>query len=357
MAATPLLLPEWAPQSGIMLTWPHTHSDWRVQLDEIEPVYCELVRVISAYEPALITVYDRSHLTHVQRRLHDTGVNLEKCVFVTEPTNDTWVRDYGPISVLERGHPRLVDFGFNGWGGKFTADLDDSLSRRLHARQIFGEIPFETADVVLEGGSIDTDGAGTLITTHSCLLNPTRNPQPEKRLLELKLKRFVGATRVVWLQNSYLAGDDTDGHVDMLARFCGPRTLAYITSDQPDDEHYDSLMGLKEELELAFPASAGYTLIALPLPRAIYDTDGHRLPASYANFLIINGAVLVPCYGDPADQTAMRRLKRAFPNHQLEGIDCTPLIRQHGSLHCATMQLPRGVLTRANAPHDELSAI
>ncbi len=346
MTVSTALLPEWTPQSGVILTWPHRLSDWAPSLQTIEPVYCALIQAISERQLAFVIAYDTPHLQHVKQQLTQAGVNLQNCRFAVAATNDTWVRDYGPIAVAGNSHPRLLKFTFNGWGGKYDAQLDNSLVSRLANTGFFKNADLEEIDLVLEGGSIDTDGAGTLLTTSSCLLSPTRNPQLDKRLLELKLRRYLGIKRVVWLHNSFLAGDDTDGHVDMLARFCNSRTIAYTACEDPDDEHYNVLQELRCELESAFPAKKNYRLVPLPIPAPILGQDGQRLPASYANFLIINSAVLVPCYGDTADQTAIRRLKRAFPTRQLIRIDCRALLEQRGSLHCATMQLPRGVLTK-----------
>lgn len=339
------LLPEWYPQDGILLTWPHPASDWRDSLAIIEPLYVALVEAITRFETALVVCHDPAHLAHVRRLLARADVSPQHLILCEAPTNDTWARDFGPITVLDGDRPRLLDFVFNGWGGKFAADLDNALTRRLHASGRFGDAPLQSEDFVLEGGSIDTDGHGRVLTTRACLLNPTRNPGLDADAIETRLRETLGIGEVLWLEHGYLAGDDTDSHVDMLARFCGPGTVAYTSCDDPHDEHFAELRAMEQELQAMFESlDPAMELVPLPLPAAQSDADGSRRPASYANFLILNGAVLVPAYGDPADDIARERLQTCFAGRKLLSIDCRALIAQGGSLHCATMQLPTGVL-------------
>jgi agmatine deiminase len=325
------LPPEWAPQSGVMLTWPHAQSDWAPILQEVEPVFTAIAAAIARYETVLIACHDESVRDQVARQLH--------------AANDTWARDHGPITVLCRSEPTLLDFDFNGWGGKYAYELDNLITRRLHAQGAFGDAPLETVDLILEGGSIEVDGQGTLLTTARCLLAPTRNPGYTRAQIESKLAEQLGLTRFLWLEHGYLAGDDTDSHIDTLARLCDANTIAYVACDNPADEHYAELQAMEKELQ-AFRTAADqpYRLVPLPWPRTKYDDAGARMPATYANFLIINDAVLVPTYDDPADRIALERLRDCFPGRALIGIDCLPLIYQHGSLHCVTMQIPAGVL-------------
>ena len=203
----------------------------------------------------------------------------------------------------------------------------------------------QACEFVLEGGSIDTDGEGTLLTTTACLLTESRNPQLDQQQIEMRLKTELGVTRILWLQHGFLAGDDTDSHIDMLARFCAPDTIAFMQCDDPGDEHFESLAAMAQELR-QFRTRDGqpYRLIGLPLPAAIYNSVGQRLPASYANFLIINDAVLVPQYNDRSDEIVLKRLAACFPDRQMIGIPCRALIEQYGSLHCLSMQFPDGVL-------------
>jgi agmatine deiminase len=209
----------------------------------------------------------------------------------------------------------------------------------------FNSISFETIGLILEGGSIESDGKGTILTTAECLLNPNRNPHLSRQEIEEELLSLLGAEEVLWLENGYLAGDDTDSHIDTLARFAPDDTILYVACDDPDDEHFESLKAMREELEtFRTRDDKPYRLLPLPWPQARHDENGQRLPATYANFLVINGAVLVPTYDDPSDATALKIIAKAFPGRKIIGIDCLPLIEQHGSLHCVTMQMPKGVL-------------
>jgi agmatine deiminase len=328
-----------------MLTWPHPASDWAPILAQAESTFTAIAHAIARHEKVLVVCYDEPHRAHVAGRLRAANVPMERVVFGVAPSNDTWARDHGPITVLCRGEPLLLDFGFNGWGGKYAHDLDDGITRTLHAAGLFGPHPLETVDLVLEGGSIEVDGSGTLLTTERCLLAPTRNPRLTRAQIEAQLADWLGLTRVLWLAHGHLAGDDTDAHIDTLARLCDPDTIAYVACDDAADEHHAALKAMETELR-AFrtPRGTPYRLVPLPWPRAKLDEDGGRMPATYANFLIINGAVLVPTYDDPADEEALARLHPVFPGREVVGIPCAPLIRQHGSLHCVTMQLPAGML-------------
>lgn len=326
-----------------MLTWPHPHGDWQPCLTEVEPVFVAIAREVTRREGLLVTCYDAAHRAHVARLLQDAGVEMTRAVLQAHASNDTWARDHGPITVLDDGKPRLLDFTFNGWGGKYPAELDNVLTRHLHAQGVFHNTPLETLDLVLEGGSIDSDGRGTLLTTTRCLLSPTRNPNLDRTAIETRLAEYLGTRRVLWLEHGYLAGDDTDSHIDTLARFCDEHTIAYVECTDPDDEHYAELSAMAAELR-SFTDATGepYRLVALPWPEPKYAENGQRLPATYANFLIVNGAVLVPTYRDPADAEALRIVGECFPDRDTVGIDCRPLIEQFGSLHCVTMQLPAG---------------
>ena len=337
---------EWEPQDGVLLTWPHAHSDWAPLLPEVEPVFIEIARQIALREQLIISCYHDAHVDHVRRRLEQAGVNLKRAQLYIVPSNDTWVRDHGPVTVYNNNVPTLLDFTFNGWGGKFKADLDNQVTRHLHSLGAFAATPLQTVDMVLEGGGIETDGIGTLLTTESCLLSPQRNPHLDKQQIEERLKTLFGIERVLWLKHGQLAGDDTDGHIDTLARFCDEQTITYVACDDPRDEHYVELQAMQAELK-AHRTREGkpYRLVPLPWPQAKFSDDGNRLPASYANFLIINNAVLVPTYDDAADAEVLVRLRTCFPDREVIDIPCLPLIKQYGSLHCVTMQLPAGVLS------------
>lgn len=332
---------EWEPQSAIILTWPHSHSDWQPWLPTVETVYVEMSRLIALHQDLIISCFDESHQQHVKTLLLNADIDLSRVHCYLAESNDSWVRDHGPITVLDNNQVKLLDFRFNGWGNKHESRLDNHISRCLHRSGTFGDTPLESIDLILEGGGIEVDGCGTLLTTRQCQLSPERNPQFEQPKLELEFGRHLGITRVLWLEHGYLAGDDTDSHIDTLARFCDPQTIAYSDCTDPDDEHYRELKAMEKELqEFVDFTGAPYRLIPLPIPEAIYSRDGQRLPATYANFLIINDAVLVPTYQDPADAIALKAIKSGFPDREIIGINCQPLIEQYGSLHCATMQVP-----------------
>ncbi|MGA7799503.1 MAG: agmatine deiminase family protein [Gammaproteobacteria bacterium] len=336
---------EWAPQSGVMLTWPHQRTDWAPRLAEAEPVFVDIARAITQHEHLLVVCADDAHQDHIAALLAEASVPAGRRRLINAPSNDTWARDHGAISVLADGRPLLLDFVFNGWGNKYPADLDNRISRTLHAAGAFGDTRYETVDLVLEGGALESDGQGTLLTTESCLLNPSRNPLHDRRSLEARLSELLGLERFLWLRHGGLAGDDTDGHIDTLARFCDPGTIAYVKCDDPSDEHHGPLAAMEAELA-AFRDRHGnpYRLVPLPWPQAKYGLDGKRLPATYANFLVINDAVLLPTYDDPADTRAASQIAACFPGRAVIPIHCTPLIHQYGSLHCVTMQFPAGVL-------------
>ncbi|UFS70563.1 agmatine deiminase family protein [Geomonas sp. RF6] len=332
---------EWEPQDGVLLAWPHEESDWHPYLEVVEPVFVEIVREISRFERVVIAAPDPER---VRKQLQDGGALMERVRVFGVETNDTWARDFGPITVQEEGEPVLLNFGFNGWGLKFAADLDNRINKRL---QVLGawNAPLQRPGLILEGGSIESDGKGTILSTEECLLNDNRNPHLTREELEQELHGLLGSDRFLWLGNGYLAGDDTDSHVDTLARLCPNDTIAYVRCDDPEDEHYQALKAMEEEIA-AFRTRDGrpYRMIPLPWPAARFDEDGERLPATYANFLVINGAVLVPTYDDPNDDRALAAVGEAFPGREIVGVNCLPLILQHGSLHCVTMQMPEGTL-------------
>ncbi len=332
---------EWEPQDGVLLAWPHEKTDWACVLPEVEPVFLQLAATISRYEQVLIATADTAGLAV---KLETYGATMSAITLVQIPFDDTWCRDFGPITILEDGFPRLQDFLFNGWGDKFPAEQDNAVTGHLLQQNLFSA-PVDEQTLVLEGGSIESDGRGTLLTTSQCLLNPNRNPELAKEQIEEKLRETLGCRRVLWLNHGHLLGDDTDAHIDTLARFAPNDTILYVACDTPEDEHYPALSRMAEELA-TFRTEAGqpYRLLPLPWPAACFDEDGQRLPATYANFLIINGAVLVPTYGVPQDEKALATVRTAFPERDIVGIDCSAVILQHGSLHCLTMQLPQGVL-------------
>ena len=332
---------EWHSQSGIQLTWPHIRTDWSDILDEVVDCYISISREIIKREKLIIVVPDNSDV-------HQYFSDEEKknIIFIEIESNDTWARDHGSISVFIDNKPTLLDFGFNGWGLKFASNLDNQINDRLYKMSVFNpEVEYKSyINFILEGGSIETDGKGTLLTTTQCLLAPNRNQPLRKEQIEEHLKNVLGINRVLWLNYGFLAGDDTDSHIDTLARFCDEDTIAYVKCDDASDIHYFELKQMEAELK-SFVKSDGkpYKLLPLPMVDALYGNSG-RLPATYANFLIINNAVLMPTYGTTKDEIAKERLQKQFPDREIVGIDCLPLIKQHGSLHCVTMQFPEGFI-------------
>jgi agmatine deiminase len=316
-------------------------------LEEVERVYIDLVAAISRHEKVLILCVDIRHESHIHFLLTQRGINLDQLAFYHVQYNDTWTRDYGPIPLSKNKQKLMLDFTFNGWGNKFDATLDNTINSQLTAAGAWPSTDLHKIDFILEGGSIDSDGQGSILTTSACLLNPNRNPGYSRNQVEALLAETLGCTRVLWLENGFLSGDDTDSHIDMLARFCDPQTIAYTTCIDEKDEHYASLKLMEMELrQLTTAAGHPYQLIPLPIPAPIHNSEGQRLPASYANFLIINNAVLLPVYQDhQADKYAIKQLKNAFTDREIIAIDCKPLIMQHGSLHCASMQLLHRILS------------
>ena len=329
-----IILPaEWAEQEFVQLTWPHAGTDWAYMLDEVNECFVNIAREIVKRENLLIVCNDTDE---VEKLLGD--IDFEKVTFAEMPTNDTWARDHGGITVLEDGKPVIYDFTFNGWGMKFAANHDNLITRKLYMAGIFGEAGHKNCyDFVLEGGSIESDGEGTILTTSECLLSDNRNNLSEQDI-ETKLKAYFGLKQVLWLNHGYLAGDDTDSHVDTLARLCDRSTIAYVRCEDEKDEHFLELKKMKKELrQFKTPEGRYYRLIPLPMADEVWEDD-ERLPATYANFLIINGAVLMPTYNSPKDEIAKEQLQKAFPDREIIGINCLALIKQHGSLHCVTMQ-------------------
>ena len=327
-----------------MLTWPHAQGDWADTLAEVEPVFLRIAREIALREKLLVNCATADQAKQITERLAGTGAPRNHIVTAVVPSDDTWARDHGPLTVLQQGQPRLLDFCFNGWGNKYPAQADNAITSRLAEQGCFGDIPVEPVDLVLEGGSIDSDGTGSLLTTRACLLHPQRNPRLSTERLTQQLCRRLGAQRLLWLQHGALEGDDTDGHIDMLARFTDRDSIVFQACDEPGYRYHAELQAMQQELrEFRTLDGKPYRLHALPWPSARRLADGTRLPASYANFLVINGAVLLPVYDDPADDTAAAVLQTCFPQREIIPVPCLPLIRQFGSLHCLTMQFPKQV--------------
>lgn len=324
---------EFEEQSFIQVVFPHEKSDWIDYLEDAEKNFIDIIKAIAAYQKCLVVCHDLSYV----RSKFDTLFNLS---FVEVETNDTWARDSSAITVYEDEKPLLLDFIFTGWGGKFAADLDNQMSRKLSS---FYAAPLKSIDFILEGGAIESNGKGTLLTTSECLFNPNRNAALCEEEHIALLKEQFGVTNILCLENGYLSGDDTDSHIDTLARFADEKTIVYLKCEDKNDEHYEALQKMEDELK-CFRDQDGeaFGLVPLPFTKAIYDED-ERLPATYANFLILNEAVLLPVYNDESDQKAIDTLAKVFKTRKIVPVDCRTLIRQHGSLHCVTMQFPEKV--------------
>ncbi len=336
---------EWAPQWGVQLTWPHAGTDWKPILDEITATYVDMAVEIARRERLIIVAPNPEEAIAAirKRAAGEPEETLANIVTMDCDTDDTWARDHGFITLLNQDGKRLLlDFRFNGWGEKFAAKKDNAINRKLYDAGMVDGCYESHLDFVLEGGSIESDGKGTVFTTTKCLTAPHRNQPLDKDAIEQKLKQTLRAQRIVWIDYGELTGDDTDGHIDTLVRVAPNDTLLYVGSgDDPNDEQYEELRLMEQQLaSLRTAEGKPYRLLRLPMPKPIVR-DGERLPATYANFLVVNGAVLCPTYGqEAADREAMETIAKAFPGRKTIGIDCRSIIVQHGSLHCCTMQIP-----------------
>ncbi len=328
---------EWEKQSVVLIAWPHRSGDFNNRLESIEKTYIFIAKMITQQQKLIIVCHDDGHQQHIKSLLMSDH-NID---YIQAAVNDIWARDTVFLTVENDGQPQLLNFRFNGWGNKYPHHEDNALNHKLLAHSPFKGTSHQDIDFILEAGSIESDGVDTLLTTRQCLLNPNRNKGLTQFEIERQLLLHLGAKRVLWLDQDSLAGDDTDAHIDTLARFCSATTIAYTSCDDSNDRHYLSLKRMEDQLK-AFRTQAkeAYELVALPIPKPIFDEDHQRLPANYVNFLIINNAVMVPAYDDPMDAIAVERLTACFPNHKIIPTPCRPLVYQYGSLHCMTMQFP-----------------
>lgn len=331
-------LPEWAQCDGILMALPHADTDWQYILDETLNQYKTIIDAITG-EKIHIALLCRNR-TEAESLI---GMEHPYVTLIEAAFNDTWTRDYGPLTVVRNDRLRALDFGFNGWGLKFAADKDNLVNKFLEEKHIIPKEAYRNErDFVLEGGSVETDGEGTILTTSQCLCSPNRNGGLSKKAATDNLERRLGAKHVLWLDYGALEGDDTDSHIDTLARMAPGNTILFTGCRNIDDPHFESLLKMRAQLSM-FRDIIGnpFNLVELPLPDAIYDEEGNRLPATYANYLVVNDVLFMPNYNQPHnDKLAMQTVKIAFPNHKVVGVDCITLIKQHGSLHCATMQIP-----------------
>jgi agmatine deiminase len=334
---------EWEPHRGTWLSWPHKEASWPGKFEPVPRIFAEMVRLLSQREEVHINVVDDAMAREVRRTCEAGGARMAAVYLHENPTNDAWCRDHGPIFVQRTGEDgrleeAILDWGYNAWGGKYPPyDLDDVVPRRI-AKE-FGIRCWEPG-IVLEGGSIDVNGLGTLLTTEQCLLNPNRNPQLSKEQIEACLRDYLGVGNILWLGEG-IVGDDTDGHIDDITRFVGPRTVVTVVEDDETDENHGPLRANLERLRgMTDQDGRPLEVVTLPMPRAI-EHEEQRLPASYANFYIANGLVLLPFYRDAErDEEARTTLQRVFPDRAVVGIDCTDLVWGLGAFHCVTQQWP-----------------
>ena len=336
----PTLPAEWSPVEAVLLSWPHVETDWDYMLPEVTSCFREIARAIIFRARLIVVAPDIS-----VPKTHLAPLPQDRITYIECPTNDTWARDFGPITtIMPDGTPVSNDFRFNGWGLKFAANYDNLITRRLAESGILAGKYTNRLGFVLEGGSIESDGQGLLMTTSECLLSLNRNGEMSADAIDSYLREVFGVERVLWVDHGFLAGDDTDSHIDTLARLAPDNTIIYTGCTDPDDIHYEALQAMAAQLRgMVNRDGKPFNLVELPLPDAVYDRDdGSRLPATYANFLFLNGAVLLPVYGQPLkDNHAIRVLEAALPDYEIVPVDCRALIRQHGSLHCVTMQFPK----------------
>jgi agmatine deiminase len=325
---------EWEEQEFIQLVFPHKDTDWAPYLDDAIDTFVNIAKAIQKYQKVLIV---SKNLPLIKSKF----AKKRNLTFVNIDSDDTWSRDFGGITIVQNGEYFILDFEFNAWGKKFEYKKDNQITRKLKLKGLLKEYKHQSLKFVLEGGAIDSNGDDIILTTSQCLLENNRNPKLSQKQIEKHLMAYLGAKKILWLDYGYLAGDDTDSHIDTLARFVSKDTIVYQSCDDEIDEHYNELQKMEKQLK-SFKNLCGksFKLIALPWISAKYDGDD-RLPATYANFLIINKAVLVPTYKDKNDQKALDIFKDLFPKRDVIGIDCSTLIKQHGSLHCVTMQYPK----------------
>ncbi|KAA6234092.1 agamatine deiminase [Campylobacter sp. LR291e] len=319
-------IPEWSKQEYLMLSLPHEKTDWKPYLNEILKAYENFINHVSKFQKVLLIApseKDFKPFKHMQ--------NIE---FFICDTNDTWIRDYGPIEILDNNVIKVLNFKFNAWGNKFKSELDNALNSKLFKDKFKENI--KDIDFILEGGSVDFNGQGVLLTTKDCLLNSNRNSHLNQKEIETHLKEFFGLSRIIWLENGFIQGDDTDHHIDTLARFIDENTIAYSICENEKDIHFKPLKAMEHEL-----LKTGFNLVKLPLPSPIFY-DNKRLGASYANFVFINNALIVPFYNDKNDLIVKENLEKVIKNRQIIGVDARVFLRQNGSLHCACNNLFKG---------------
>ncbi len=333
--------PEWAEHEATWLSWPHKEESWPDKLEEIYPYYSEFIKILSEDEFVRINVVDEEMRKFAQDCIMQAGANLENIEFYIHPTNDAWCRDHGPAFLVNPDNEEtpkvIVDWGYNAWGDKYPPyDLDDVIPTKIGAEF---DIPVFHPGIVMEGGSVEFNGKGTVLTSKSCLLNPNRNPHLNQEEIEQFLRDFYGVEQVLWVDDGII-GDDTDGHIDDTVRFVNENTVLTVVEDNPEDENYEILQhNLKQLQEMRLLDGTPLNIVELPMPDPVIWED-QRLPASYANFYIANKSVIVPTFRCDKDKIALDIIQKHFPDRKVVGIDSTEIIWGLGSFHCLSQQEP-----------------
>lgn len=329
------LLPEWTQQDAVMLVWPDKNTDWQPWLNDVQNVYLTIIESLNQAKTNVVLLVRDSEIKNCLSKL----IKSSQVLIISADYNDTWIRDYGFLSCANGDGLRLMEFVFNGWGQKFEASKDNGINQKVLSQLCLQ--PIESVDRVVEGGALEIDQDGTLLSTEFCLTNPQRNGDKSIVSYQQDFAQFLGAKQSIILQNGHLEGDDTDGHIDTLVRFTPDKGLVIQSAfNRPDDSHFDGLDALVKECRQVLPT---HQIFELPLPH-ILNSQGDRLPASYANFLISNQHILCPIYQQEEDKLAMQMMQSAYPEFTIVPINCLPLVQQFGSLHCISMQIPCGIL-------------
>ncbi len=342
----PRVLPaEWAPQDALLLIWPHADSDWAARREVAEAAFGALALAVCRFEPLVIACHDQVTRRRAIEHMQDLGCPRAAFTTALAPSDDTWARDIAPITVFDDEHPLCIDFAFDGWGGKYRSERDAAFAGNLLDNPGFATLGREHGDFVLEGGAIETDGAGTLLVNRRTVLDPVRNRELDREDAEARFRRHFGIERMLWLDVEPVPGDDTDGHIDTLARFTDIDTIVHATPHSADDPAAATLATLHEQLtELRTADGRPCELVPLPNPAPFTDERGFPCPATYANFVIVNDAVLVPAYADANDGVAVERLQERFPGRTIVPVPSRTFVTQAGGPHCLTMHFPQGTL-------------
>lgn len=340
-----LLPAEWAPQDALLLIWPHADSDWAPRLDAAESAFGALALAVTRFEPLVIACHDEATRDRAIERLRDLGCPRSAFTTALVPSDDTWARDIAPITVFDDERPLCIDFAFDGWGGKYRSRRDAAFAGALLDNPGFATLGREHGDFVLEGGALETDGAGTLLVNRRTVLDPARNRELDQEGAEARFRHHFGIERTLWLDVEPVPGDDTDGHIDTLARFTDTGTIVHAAPHSPDDPAAATLEALREQLaELRTADGHPYDLVPLPNPAPFTDQREFPCPATYANFVILNDAVLMPAYADANDGVAVERLQERFPGRTIVPVPSRTFVTQAGGPHCLTMHFPQGTL-------------